>query len=583
MHELTLLKDLVLILVVAVAVALALRRVGVPSIAGFIVAGILVGPRAIGLVDDTHDVELLAEIGVVLLLFSIGMELSLEKVRRLWKPILVGGSLQMGLTIGLAAWIATAFSLGWRQGIFIGFMVAVSSTAIVLRGLEYRGTIDAPHGRFALGVLVFQDLSVVPMMLAIPLLGQTGGAGWQPVIALGIAAAVIVGVLLLSKLLVPRLLHMVALAGQRDLFVLVVLLICVGTAWIVSLVGVSLALGAFLAGLVVAGSDYRSQALGDLIPFREVLASLFFVSVGMLLDPGVLVRSPIPVLGMLGGLLIAKFVIVAVVGLLIGLPLRVSLTTGMTLAHGGEFMFVLLNAAHGTGLVGGHIAAQLVAATILSMLVTPVLMHVSPRLATGISDMWLFRWIGRNRRAQDADRVSETNELRDHVIIAGYGVAGESLSEAMREQGLPYVIVDLNAETIKLLAMQGEPAFFGDVTNVEILEQLGIHHAKELVITINDPEAARRAVSSARDLAPNLPILVRVRYVGEVQALLDAGATHVVPSEYESTIEIISRVLTRHGVPGERVQSLIEAMHARCRVRNTAEQTALPVGGRGDD
>lgn len=568
MHDFSLLKDLVLILAVGVAVALVLRRVGVPSIAGFIVAGILVGPRAAGLVADTHEVEMLAEIGVVLLMFGIGMELSLEKVRRLWKPILVGGSLQAVLTIGLAAWVATVFSLSLRQGIFIGFMVAVSSTAIVLRGLEYRGTTDAPHGRFALGVLVFQDLSVVPMMLAIPLLAQNGGGGLQPLISLGIAAAVIVGVLLLSKLLVPRLLHMVALAGQRDLFVLVVLLLCVGTAWVVSLVGVSLALGAFLAGLIVAGSDYRSQAMADLIPFREVLASLFFISVGMLLDPLVVVHSPLPVLGMLCGILFAKFFIVAVVGLLIGLPLRVSLITGMTLAHGGEFLFVLLSAADGTGLVAGDLASQLVAATILSMLVTPVLMHVSPQVAAGVSEMWLFRWMGRNRRAVAHGSSVEMSEKRDHVIIAGYGVAGESLSNALRDRGLPYVIVDLNARTIKLLTMQGEPAHFGDVTNVEVLEELGIHSARELVITINDPEAAIRAVSSARETAPDLPILVRVRYVGEVQALLDAGAAQVVPSEYESTIEIISRVLNRQDVPSEEVHSLIEGMHARCRVRS---------------
>lgn len=567
MHDLTLLKDILLILAVGVAVALVLRRIGVPSIAGFIVAGILVGPRSLGLVDDTHEVELLAEIGVVLLLFGIGMELSLEKIRRLWKPILVGGSLQMALSIGLAAWIAIAFSVSWRQGIFIGFLVAVSSTAIVLRGLEYRGTIDAPHGRFALGVLVFQDLSVVPMMLAIPLLAQTGGSGWQPLFALGIAAAVIVGVLVLARLIVPRLLHMVALAGQRDLFVLVVLLLCVGTAWVVSLVGVSLALGAFLAGLVVASSDYRSQAMADLIPFREVLSSLFFISVGMLLDPLVLVRSPLPVLGMLGGIVVAKFVIVVAVGIVLGLPLRVSLITGMTLAHAGEFLFVLQRAAEGTGLFSGTLASQLVAAAILSMLVTPMLMHLSPRVASGVSELWLFRWIGRGRRTREREDVGQIVQVGNHVIIAGYGIAGEELSGAIRQRGIPYLIVDLNAETIKLLSMQGEPAHFGDVTNPEVLEHLGIHRAAELVVAISDPGAAYRAVSTARAIASQLPILVRVRYVGEVQDLLEAGATHVVPSEYESAVEIVSQVLTRHGVPRDEVRAHIEEMHSRCRMK----------------
>jgi CPA2 family monovalent cation:H+ antiporter-2 len=361
------------------------------------------------------------------------------------------------------------------------------------------------------------------------------------------------------------LLHFVALARQRDLFVLVVLLICVGTAWLVSLVGVSLALGAFLAGLVVAGSDYRSQAMADLIPFREVLASLFFISVGMLLDPLALAEGPIPVLGLLGLIIVAKFAIVVAVGLVLGLPLRVSLITGMTLAHGGEFLFVLLRAAEGTSLVGDELASQLVAAVILSMLVTPVLMYVSPKVAAGVSELWLFRWIGRGRQVAEEE---DTDQLDEHVIIAGHGVAGEELSGALRARGIPYVIVDLNAETIKLLTMQGEPARYGDVTNAEVFEQLGIHRAAELVVAINDPGAAHRAVSVARELAPELPILVRARYVGEVQNLLDAGATRVVPSEFESAIEIVSRVLTRHGVSREEVLAHIEDMHLRCRARN---------------
>jgi CPA2 family monovalent cation:H+ antiporter-2 len=511
-----------------------------------------------------HEVELLAEIGVVLLLFGIGLELSIAKVRRLWKPILLGGSLQVGATIALAAWLATTFGIGWRSGVFVGFLVAVSSTAIVLRGLEFRGTIDAPHGRFALGVLVFQDLGVVPMMLAIPLLAQTGGSGLDALVALGKAAGVIVGVVLASRLLVPRLLHLVAASKQRDLFVLVVLLLCVGTAWVVSLVGVSLALGAFLAGLVVAGSDYRHQAIAELIPLREVLASLFFISVGMLLDPRALAGDPLPILGLLGAILVGKFLIVVAVGLVLGLTLRVALITGMTLAQAGEFMFVLLRAADGTELVDGSLASRLMAAAILSMLITPLLMYASPRVAAGVSEASLFRWLARKRRSSATE---DAPKLRDHVIIAGYGVAGEELAEALREREIPHVVVDLNAETIKLLAMQGEPAQFGDVTNVEVLEGLGIHRAAELVVTINDPAATVRAVVAARRLAPELPILTRVRYVAEVEELLDAGATRVVPSEYESAVEIVARVLGRHGVPQAEIADHVERMHSRCRIK----------------
>ncbi len=569
MEQLTILGDLLLIFAIGVGVALALRRFGVPPIAGFIVAGIAVGPESLGLVDDVHEIEVLAEIGVVLLLFGVGLELSLDKVKRLWKPILLGGTLQMGITIGIATWIAIGFGFDSRQGIFIGFLVAVSSTVIVLRGLEFRREIDAPHGRFALGILVFQDLCVVPMMLAIPLLADNSGDGWEPAIALGKAAAVVAGVLVASRVLVPRLLHHVASTRQRDLFVLVVLLISVGTAYLVSLVGVSLALGAFLAGLVVAGSDYRHQAMADLIPFREVLASLFFISVGMLLDPAVLVEEPLLVFALLGVIVVGKFGIVLAVGLLLRLPLRVSLITGMSLAQAGEFLFVLLKAAQGQGLMegpfGGNLMDSLMGAAILSMLVTPLLMYLSPNVAAGLSRVSVLQRLLGIRTVDDPDSAPQ---LSDHVIIAGFGVAGEALVDALRKQKIPYAIVDLNAETIRLLDMQGEPAFFGDVTSVEVLERLGIHRAKQMVVAINDPGAAKRAIDTAREIVPELPLLVRVGYVGEVEALLEAGATNVVASEYESAVEIVSLVLAAHGVATSAINSQVEQMHNGCRARN---------------
>ena len=565
MENLTVLGDLLFILAIGGTVAFVLRKVGVPSIAGFIVAGVIVGPRSLGLISDTHEVEVLAEIGVVLLLFGIGLELSLEKVRRLWKPILVGGSLQVGATIGITVAVAAAFSLPTGQSLFLGCMVAVSSTAIVLRGLEFRGEIDAPHGKFSLGILVFQDLCVVPMILAIPLLAGTGGAGWQPVLALGKAVLVVAGVLVASRLLVPRLLHFVAQTRQRDLFVLAVLLVCVGTAWVVSLAGVSLALGAFLAGLVVAGSEYRHQALADLIPLREVLASLFFISVGMLLDPVAIAGNPLPVLGLLAAILLGKFAVVTAVAVILRLPLRVALISGMTLAQTGEFLFVLLRAADGTGLVGAGLSGHLVAAAILSMLVTPLLMYASPHVAAGVTPPdWLQKLLG----VRTAVGPGSPPDLREHVIIAGFGIAGRALAEALRERDIEYAIVELNTETVRELLSHDEPAFYGDVTRIAVLEKLGIHHASEMVITINDPDASMRAVRAARSLAPDLPILVRARYVAEVDRLIESGATGVVPSEFESAVEVVSQVLADRGVDREEIDAHVERMHGRCRARD---------------
>ncbi len=564
MEEITVLRDLLLIFAIGVGVAFSLKKVGVPSLAGFIVAGILIGPNFLGLIPDVHDVELLAEIGVVLLLFGIGLELSLDKLKRLWKPVLIGGTLQVGLSIGATVWVATTFSLPVNQSIFLGCMVAISSTAIVLRGLEYRGEIDAPHGRFALGILVFQDLCVVPMMLAIPLLAGNNSGGSAPLISLGKAALVVGGVLIASRIAVPRFLHLIAHTRQRDLFVLAVLLVCIGTAWFVSLFGISLALGAFLAGLVVAGSDYRHQAMADLIPFREVLASMFFISVGMLFDPVAVIRDPLPVFGLLAAILVGKMTIILLVGLVMRIPFRVTLITGMILSQIGEFLFVLTRAAKGTGLLDETLTSQLMGAAILSMLVTPLLMYVSPKLAAGVTRFGMLqRYLGVDNEAEKQG----SKQLRNHVIIAGHGITGQALTSSLALQGIPYAIVELNAETVRTLRKKKEPAFFGDVVSEEMLHRLGIHHAKELVIAISDPDAALRALSTARRLAPKLPILVRTRYVGEVEELLDAGATNVVPAEYESALEIVFQVLSRHGIPREQIDAYLETMHQKCRVK----------------
>ncbi len=566
MEEITVLRDLLLIFAIGVGVAFTLKKFGVPSLAGFIVAGILIGPNALGVIPNAHDVELLAEIGVVLLLFGIGLELSLDKLRRVWKPVLIGGTLQVGLSIAATTGVAMAFDLPMGKSIFLGCMVAISSTAIVLRGLEHRGEIDAPHGRFALGILVFQDLCVVPMMLAIPLLAGTGGGGWAPVLSMGKAALVVGGVVVASRIVVPWFLHLIAHTRQRDLFVLAVFLVCIGTAWVVSLFGISLALGAFLAGLVVASSDYRHQAMADLIPFREVLASLFFISVGMLLDPAALFKDPLPIFGLFAAILFGKALIILFVGLVMRIPLRVTLITGMILSQIGEFLFVLARAAEGTGLLDGSLTSQLMAAAILSMLVTPLLMYVSPKFAAGVTKFGILqRYLG----VDGGEEKGDSKRLSDHVIIAGYGVAGEELASALRLQDVPYVIVEFNAETVRNLRQKKEPVFFGDVTSEEVLHRLGVHRAKEMVIVISDSDAALRALGTARRLVPELPVLVRARYVGEVPELMDAGATSVVPSEYESAVEIVSQVLLRHGIARDHIDAYVENMHLRCRVKNS--------------
>lgn len=542
MTELVFLQDMVIILAAAVAVVAFLRALQVPSIAGFIVAGTVVGPNALGLVKDLHQVEVLAEIGVVLLLFGIGLELSLSRVRRLWRPIVLGGATQVGVTILVVVGISMACGRGLPSGLLLGFIFAVSSTAIVLGGLSSRGELETPHGRLALGILIFQDLCVVPMVLVVPALGNNAGSGKSVLVQLLTAAAVITGVLVAARLVVPRFLEAIARTRKRDLFILAVFLICLGTAWAVSKVGVSLALGAFLAGLVVSGSRYREQAISDLVPLRDILASVFFVSIGMLLDLRSVLDHLLPILGLFAAIILGKFIIIFVASTIMRLPVRVGILTAASLSQVGEFSFVLLIAATGTGLLEEPLRSNLTVAIILSMLATPFGLALGPQLAAGLSKLNpLIRLLQVKTTAERPD--TDTEPLKNHVIIAGYGLTGRNLVRSLKQIGARYIIVDLNTENVREAAGQGEPAFFGDVTSAEVLEHLEIAEAKHLVIAINDPDATARTTRAARLVAPDLRITVRTAFYTDMNRLVDAGATYVVAAEAAAADAMVDRVL----------------------------------------
>jgi CPA2 family monovalent cation:H+ antiporter-2 len=551
MHELAYLKDLVVILGVAIIVVIVFHRLKLPSIAGFILSGVLVGPRGLGLISDPHQVEVLAEIGVALLLFGIGVELALKKLQRLWKLAVVGGIFQVGLSTAAAYGIGRMAGMQSSTAILVGFVVALSSTAIVLRGLQLRGEVDAPHGRLILGILVFQDFSVVPIMLVIPLLIGAELSAGEFVVTLAKSVGIVAAVLLSSILIVPRVLKLVAQTRQRQLFILSVFVVCLGTAWLVTRSGASLAIGAFLAGLVVAGSEYRQQALADMLSFREVFASLFFVSVGMLLSPVAIIGDFGPIIVILVGILIGKSVIVFITALLMRMPLRACLISAFALAQVGEFSFVLLYAIQGTDLIAKSLENSLVSAAILSMFITPFVMSFGPRLAAGLGKFSRLKGLIEVDSAED---VSETVCMMcDHVIIAGYGFAGRELSLVLNEHKIPYVVVDINIENVRMASKETGTAVFGDITSDAVLAQLGIETAQELVLLINDPGASELAVRIARRLAPRLVITVRTAYLLDIEPLLAAGADEVIPAEREAAVQVASQVLKRHRIDHERI------------------------------
>ncbi len=542
-NPMSFLYDFLIIFAVALGVSALLKRVGIPVVAGFILAGILAGPSVLGLVPDFHQVEELAEVGVALLLFGIGIEISLEKLRYLWRPVLLGGGLQVGITAGVAIILAQALSFPPNQAIFIGFVTALSSTAIVLRGLTDSGDLQTPHGRLTLGILVFQDLAVLPMMLAIPFLAQWESVAWEGVVTqfLGSLGACI-AILGAGRFLVPVFLKAVASLRQRELFILAVLVVTLAISLLVTKVGLSLPLGAFLAGLVVSGTQFRHHALSEVIPFRDVFTSLFFVSIGMLLNVEIVKTEPNQVLMLFLALVLGKFFIVGAVALLIRLPLRVAVLSGLALAQIGEFSFVLVASAKGTGLLDPHVEGIGSAAAILSMLFTPLLIRFAPHVAAG---MGRVPWLEKSLHIRSARTVSMSDPpLKNHVVLAGYGISGLQVVEALQKEGQRYLVVELGIENVEKGLERGQSICLGDITSSSVLKAVGTQQAALFVLTINDVSASVRATKAARSLNPELRILARVPYEIDRHQLIQAGADIVISAEEEAAYRMAEQVLS---------------------------------------
>lgn len=532
MHDFGFVHDLVIVLGVALVVVTGFRRLRLPSIAGFILAGALVGPGGLSWVGDSAQVHVLAEVGVMLLLFGIGIELSLNRIRRLWRLVLVGGALQVGLTTGLTSGLGAVLGLDPAAAVFVGFVVAVSSTAVVLRGLSKLGELESAHGRLALGILVFQDLCVVPMILAIPLLAGDGDLR-TGLFSLGRAGLLIAAVLLAARFVVPPLLQRVAATRERELFVVTVFLLCFGTAWAAQLAGVSLALGAFLAGLVVAGSEYRHQALADMIPARELFVALFFVSVGMLLNGVELVERAGGTLAWVAAILVGKALVVFCVSRLTGASTRVALMSALALCQIGEFSFVLLNAG-GAILLPPEVAHHLLVAAILTMTITPLLLDFGPNLISHLTGRPWWR-LGRTREG--------STRLQDHVVVIGYGLAGRSVSELLRDAEIPHVVLDSNPENVRA----ADHGVYGDATHHEILEELRVSAARLIVVCINDPLATEIIVGRLRSLT-SAPVVARAQFEDEARALRASGAEVV---SAETAIAQVMRALVADRIRDE--------------------------------
>ena len=543
-----LLTVLVLLASSVLAVA-ACRSLRLPPIIGYLLTGIALGPHALGVVSEREETMRLAEFGVVFLMFSIGLEFSLSKLRSMRRLVFGLGFAQVAATIGLAGAGAAALGTPWQTGLALGGIVAMSSTAIVSKLLAERGELDSAHGREVIAVLLFQDLAVVPLLVLIPVLGQPADAvGFAMAVALAKAAAALVIVILGGPRPMRAWLRTVARRRSNELFVLNVLLITLIAAFVTAAAGLSLVLGAFLAGMLISETEYRFQVEQDIKPFRDVLLGLFFVTIGMLLDLRLVRSYPGTVLAFFFVLTAAKMIVVAGLSRGFGASTGTALRSALALGQGGEFGFVLLALAGIAGIVSQNVLQPLLAAMILSMLAAPFLIAASDTIALRLSrSEWMQRSLALHRVAV------QSLEAERHVIIVGYGRNGQRLARLLDAEGVRYIALDLDPERVREAAAAGDTVVFADGLRREALIAAGISRAAAVVLTFADAATAVRVLAHIHDLNPTLPVIVRARDEADIAPLTAAGASEVVPEAFESGLMLASHTLVWVGVPLSRV------------------------------
>ena len=586
-HTFDLIGLLVILMTVSCAVLLITTRLRLPAVIGYLVSGVVVGPHVLGHLTESDTISSLAEIGVLLLMFTIGLEFDTQYFLRIRRVAIGGGALQIVLTIAAAIGAGVLFGWSWRTSTMIGCILALSSTAVVLKSLMDLGLLDSLAGRLSLGILIFQDLSIVPMMILLPVSGEsTGVMILNLAAAIGRAGFLLAVTLLLSRRIMPRFLHMMARARSQETVLLATLTLCLGLAWVSHLLGVSYALGAFLAGLILGGTEYAHQMRAQIVPFRDIFAGVFFVAMGMLLDPAFALGAWREVATVTGVILIGKTAITAAAIALFGFPWTVALQTGLNLAQIGEFSFLLAVMGRSSGIISVEIYKVAIASSVISMLVAPLLTRWSPRLATRLANATgglLPKW---ERLAQRYERSvldvpvagAEADEPRNHVVVLGYGSVGRTLGDVLRSHGVPFVGLEIDPDLVREGRRRGHPVLYGDAGTEELLERCGIREARIALVTLPDPMMARYAIRAARRMNPDLFILARGRRAVEDGPLYDEGADEVIHETFEVGIEFIARVLRRLNVPKQKIEREVGRVRSgRYEVFRRRDLAALPL------
>jgi CPA2 family monovalent cation:H+ antiporter-2 len=562
--EIPLLSNIVIIFGLSIAVLLLCYRLHVPAIVGYLLTGVMAGPHGLGLIGEAREVEILAEIGVVLLLFSIGIEFSLKSLVRIKRSALIGGPLQVIATVVAASLLSRKLGLSWRESIFMGFLISLSSTAIVLKLFQESATVDSPHGSTTLGILIFQDIIIVPMILLTPLLaGSTGNIARSLLILSVKGIGIILLVIICARWVVPYLMYQIARTRSRELFLLSIVALCLGIAWLTHHIGLSLALGAFLAGLILSESEYSGQALGNILPFRDVFTSFFFISIGMLLDVGFLLQRPGLIAVIALCVLSLKAIIAGSTAVLLGFPLRTTILVGLALSQIGEFSFILSRSGIEYGLLPATTYQVFLVVSVITMAATPFLLVLGPHAADLALRVPLPRRLKAGLYFAPTITSTETKvHQKNHLIIVGFGLNGRNVARSARAVEIPYVIIEMNPETVRAEKSKGEPIYFGDAIQEAVLTHARVKDARVLVVVISDPTATRRIIEIARKLNPMLYIIARTRFVQEMKHLYELGANEVIPEEFETSVEIFTRVLGKYLIPRDEIEKFTTEVRA---------------------
>ena len=538
MTQYMIIRDIVLILLVSLPIIFIFRKINLPGITGFLIAGMLIGPYGFHLISDTADIQMMAEVGIILLLFTIGLEVNPGSLYKQKKLLLYSGGLQVSLSVIFSSVILYLLNIPVKQSIFLGILLSLSSTAIVLKILSEKNEIDSPHGRITLGILVFQDLAVVPIFIILPLLGSGQESSLlsvilQMLLAFGSLAVIII----LSRFIMPKIMYQLARLRIREAFTIGTVLILLGTAYLTHAIGLSFAIGAFIAGIILSESDFSHQVISEIIPLKDIFNSIFFVSIGLLVNFNFVTGSLLLIISIFVSVILFKSIIIFVIIRLLKYPVRTAVLTGLALAQIGEFSFVLAQEGMVYHLFESDLYNIFLASSIFTMLLTPLILQAAPLLAN------------KAVKLTPVDRELKISRFVDHVIIAGFGLNGRNLARVLKEAGIPYVVIELNPDTVKEGKEKGENMIFGDITKEEILLHAGIKHARVIVFAISDPPSTKAALKIAKTHNTTIKAIVRTRYINEVDELIFLGADEIIPEEFETSLQIFTKVLEKYHLP----------------------------------